>query len=150
MLETGATLPEITVADDAGVSTDLRSFVGSPLVLYFYPKDDTPGCTNEATQFRDLFEQFERRNVRIVGVSRDGVDSHATFKAKYELPYSLLADVDSALSDAFGTVVERTANGKTSIGVQRATFYFDADGTLAHVWPNVSVDGHAEDVLSKI
>jgi len=116
MLETGATLPEMTVADDAGVPIDLRSFVGSPLVLYFYPKDDTPGCTNEATQFRDLFEQFERRNVRIVGVSRDGVDSHATFKAKYEIPFALLADVDSSLSDAFGTVVERTANGRRAPG----------------------------------
>ncbi len=150
MLEPGATLPAMTIADDTGTDVSTGDYAGAPLVLYFYPKDDTPGCTNQATQFRDLWERFEAKRARIVGVSRDTVESHQRFKAKYDIPYPLLADVDSRLCDAFGVIVEKNMYGKRSKGVARATFLFDEGGKLAHVWPKVSVDGHAEDVLSKL
>ncbi len=137
MLEPGATLPAQTLADDSGTPISTRDLLGAPLVLYFYPKDDTPGCTNEATQFRDLTEAFAQKAARIVGVSRDSSASHQKFKKKFGIPFSLLADVDSALYHACGVV-------------SRSTFLFDSAGTLQHVWPRVTVDGHAEDVLSKL
>jgi len=150
MLETGAKLPAIKLADDSGAQISTKDLLGKHLVLYFYPKDDTPGCTNEATQFRDLYDDFEKKGATIVGVSRDSVASHVKFKTKYEIPFTLLADVDSELCNAFGVIVEKNMYGKKSMGVQRSTFLFDAKGKLVHVWPKVSVDGHAEDVLSKL
>jgi len=150
MLETGASLPAIDIADDTGTELSTRDYVGAALVLYFYPKDDAPGCSNEATQFRDLFESFEAKGARVVGVSRDSIASHRKFKSKFDIPFRLLADTQSALCDAFGVIVEKNMYGKTSLGVARATFLFDAAGTLVHVWPKVSVDGHAEDVLSHL
>jgi peroxiredoxin Q/BCP len=150
MLQTGAKLPKVELADDSGSDLSTLDLVGKPLVVYFYPKDDTPGCTNEATQFRDLTDEFEKKGVEIVGVSRDSVASHQKFKAKYDIPFRLLADTESKLCDAFGVIVEKNMYGKKSMGVQRSTFLFDKSGKLVHVWPKVSVDGHAEDVLSKI
>jgi peroxiredoxin Q/BCP len=150
MLEAGATMPSLNVADDTGKSISTQDLLGHPVVLYFYPKDDTPGCTNESSQFRDLFDDFEKRGAEIVGVSRDSVASHQKFKEKYNLPFRLLADVDSKLCDAFGVIVEREIAGKKSFGIQRSTFLFDASGKLAQVWPKVSVDGHAEDVFSRL
>jgi peroxiredoxin Q/BCP len=150
MLETGAKLPAVKLADDSGEQFSIKELLGKPLVIYFYPKDDTPGCTNEATQFRDLSDDFERKGAVVVGVSRDSPASHQKFKAKYGIPFRLLADVDSKLCDAFGVIVEKNMYGRKSMGVQRSTFLFDAKGKLVHVWPKVSVDGHAEDVLSKI
>ena len=150
MLQTGATLPAETVADDTGREMSTKDLIGQPLVVYFYPKDDTPGCTNEATQFRDLTEDFEKKGAVVVGVSRDSVASHQKFKAKYDIPFTLLADIDSKVCDAFGVIMEKINYGKRSMGIQRSTFLFDAKGKLVHVWPKVSVDGHAEDVLSKI
>jgi peroxiredoxin Q/BCP len=150
MLETGAKLPAIKLADDSGTQISTKDLLGKHLVLYFYPKDDTPGCTNEATQFRDLYDEFEKKGAAIVGVSRDSVASHVKFKTKYEIPFTLLADVDSELCDAFGVIVEKNMYGKKSMGVQRSTFLFDENGKLVHVWPKVSVNGHAEDVLSKL
>ncbi|MBD5635698.1 MAG: peroxiredoxin [Candidatus Eremiobacteraeota bacterium] len=150
MLETGAKLPALTLADDAGTNFSTHDLLGKPLVLYFYPKDDTPGCTNEATQFRDLSDDFEKKGAQIVGVSRDSEASHRKFKAKYDIPFRLIADTDSKLCDAFGVIVEKNMYGKKSMGVQRSTFLFDPSGTLVAVWPKVSVDGHAEDVLSKV
>jgi peroxiredoxin Q/BCP len=150
MLQTGAKLPKVELADDSGSDLSTLDLVGKPLVVYFYPKDDTPGCTNEATQFRDLTDEFEKKGAQIVGVSRDSVASHQKFKAKYDIPFRLLADTESKLCDAFGVIVEKNMYGKKSMGVQRSTFLFDTAGKLVHVWPKVSVDGHAEDVLSKI
>jgi peroxiredoxin Q/BCP len=150
MLQTGAKLPKVELADDSGSDLSTLDLVGKPLVVYFYPKDDTPGCTNEATQFRDLSDEFEKKGAEIVGVSRDSVASHQKFKAKYDIPFRLLADTESKLCDAFGVIVEKNMYGKKSMGVQRSTFLFDRAGKLVHVWPKVSVDGHAEDVLSKI
>lgn len=138
MLERGTNIPDVTLLDDTGAEVSLRSLLGKPLVLYFYPKDDTPGCSSEAKQFRDLYPQFQLKGVRVFGVSRDGVGSHCKFKEKFELPYPLLADVDSKLYDAFG------------VGRQRSTFLVDAEGVVTQVWPKVSVDGHAEEVLAAV
>jgi peroxiredoxin Q/BCP len=150
MLETGAALPAVSLDDDAGNTVDLASLAGRPLVIYFYPRADTPGCTNEAIQFRDDYAQFTKKGAQIIGVSRDSVAAQAKFKAKYELPFLLLADVDSKMCDAFGVIVEKNMYGKKSMGVQRATFLVGVDGKIAKVWPKVSVTGHAAEVLKSL
>lgn len=148
MLEPGATLPIVTVCDDTGAEISTKDFLGTPLVLYFYPKNDTWGCTKEATQFRDTYEAFRRKNTELVGVSRDAVESHRLFKEKYMLPFRLLADVESRLCDEFGVIVDENVYGKNAI--QRSTFLFDADGNLVRVWPKVTVLGHADEVLAAL
>ena len=150
MLEAGAKLPTVTLADDSGKMVSTKDLLGSWTVLYFYPKDDTPGCTSETQQFRDLYAAFKKKGADVIGVSRDSVASHEKFKAKYDVPFRLLADVDSELCDAFGVIVEKNMYGKTSVGIQRSTFLIDPKGKIEHVWPKVSVAGHAEDVLSKL
>ncbi|MGH7737549.1 MAG: thioredoxin-dependent thiol peroxidase [Candidatus Tyrphobacter sp.] len=147
MLREGDKLPAISVEDDVGKRVKVRDLLDDRLVLYFYPKDDTPGCTNEASQFRDLLSQFKRKKVRVAGVSRDSVASHRAFKKKYSLTFPLLSDVDSALCDAFGVIVEKVNYGKKYKGIQRSTFLIDAKGKIAKVWPKVTADGHAQEVL---
>jgi peroxiredoxin Q/BCP len=137
MLGEGDRLPEVTVLDDQGTEVTTTDLLGGPLVLYFYPKDDTPGCTSEASQFRDIYDQFEEKNARIVGVRRDSVESHQRFKNKFAIPFPLLADTESKLYKAFGV------NG-------RSTFLIDATGTIARVWPKVDVSEHAEEVLESL
>jgi peroxiredoxin Q/BCP len=151
MLGEGDRLPAVTVQDDEGREVTTTSLLGDgPLILYFYPKDDTPGCTTEASEFRDLYKQFQKKNARIVGVSRDSAASHQKFKTKFSIPFTLLADTSSALCDAFGVIVEKNMYGKKSMGVQRATFLIDGDGNIVKVWPKVKVDGHVEEVLSSL
>ena len=150
MLAAGDRLPRVTVADDTGKNVKTSDLMGKTLVVYFYPKDDTPGCTSEAGQFSDAYERFREKGAEIVGVSRDSADSHRKFKEKYGIPYRLLADVDSKLCDAFGVIVEKNMYGKKSLGIQRSTFLVDAAGTIVRVWPKVSVNGHAADVLAAI
>lgn len=137
MLAEGDKLPNLTVADDAGNPVKTADLLGSPLVLYFYPKDDTPGCTSEASQFRDLFAQFQKKGARIVGVSRDSAASHQKFKAKYKIPFMLLSDTESQLYKALGV------SG-------RSTFLIDGKGTIIKVWPKVKVDEHADEVLASL
>ena len=148
MLEPGATLPSLTVRDDTGTEISTRDLLGTRLVLYFYPKDDTWGCTKEATQFREEYDRIREKGVELVGVSRDSVESHRLFKEKYLIPFRLLADVESRLCDAFGVIVDENVYGKNAI--QRSTFLFDPDGTLVRVWPKVTVMGHAEEVLKAL
>lgn len=148
MLEPGASLPILTVRDDSGKDVSTEDLLGSQLVLYFYPKNDTWGCTKEATQFRDTYEAMKRKGVEIVGVSRDSVESHRLFKEKYMLPFRLLSDVESKLCDAFGVIVDENVYGKDQI--QRSTFLFDEHGKLVHVWPKVTVLGHADEVLAEL
>ncbi|HEY2476280.1 MAG TPA: peroxiredoxin [Candidatus Cybelea sp.] len=150
MLGEGDRLPDVTVLDDQGATVKTAELLGGPLVLYFYPKDDTPGCTSEASQFRDIYKQFERKKTRIVGVSRDSVESHQRFKKKYSIPFTLLADTDSKLCDAFGVIIEKNNYGKKGMGVARATFLIDEKGKIVKAWPKVSVDEHAEDVLAAL
>ena len=150
MLGEGDRLPDVTLLDDGGATLTTADLLGGPLVLYFYPKDDTPGCTSEASQFRDLYAQFRRKNARIVGVSRDSVESHQRFKKKYSIPFALLADTESKLCDAFGVIVEKNMDGKKSKGIARSTFLIDGEGTIVKVWPKVNVDEHADDVLASL
>jgi len=150
VLGEGDRLPAATVLDDEGKSIDTTDLLGTPLVLYFYPKDDTPGCTTEASEFRDLYKQFAKKKARIVGVSRDSVDSHRKFKTKYSIPFTLLADTDSTLCNAFGVIVEKNMYGKKSRGIQRSTFLIDDRGTIVKVWPKVKVDDHAQEVLASL
>lgn len=150
MLGEGDRLPDVAVLDDRGATVHTNELLDRPLVLYFYPKDDTPGCTSEASQFRDIYKQFERKKTRIVGVSRDSVESHQRFKKKYSIPFTLLADTESKLCDAFGVIVEKNNYGKKSMGVARATFLIDEEGKIVKAWPKVSVDEHAEDVLASL
>ena len=150
MLSEGDKIPKLTVVDDTGAKTKLTGLADDYLVLYFYPKDDTPGCTDEGMQFRDAAKAFGKKKARIVGVSRDSVASHQKFKAKYGLPFTLLADADQALCDAFGVIGEKNMYGKKVMGVIRSTFLIDAKGTILKVWPKVKVDGHAAEVLASI
>lgn len=137
MLGEGDRLPAVTVLDDKGATVTTTDLLGGPLVLYFYPKDDTPGCTSEASQFRDIYSQFKAKNASIVGVSRDSVESHQRFKQKYSIPFTLLADTESKLYSALGV------NG-------RSTFLIDKDGKIFKVWPKVNVGDHAEEVLGSL
>jgi len=150
VLSEGDKIPKLTVVDDTGAKTKLTGLADDYLVLYFYPKDDTPGCTDEGMQFRDAAKAFGKKKARIVGVSRDSVASHQKFKAKYGLPFTLLADADQALCDAFGVIGEKNMYGKKVMGVIRSTFLIDAKGTILKVWPKVKVDGHAAEVLASI
>jgi peroxiredoxin Q/BCP len=150
VLGEGDRIPAVTLLDDEGNSVTTTDLLGGPLVLYFYPKDDTPGCTTEASEFRDLYKQFQKKNARIVGVSRDSVESHRKFKAKYSIPFALLADTESKLCDAFGVIVEKNMYGKKSKGIARSTFVIDASGTIVKAWPKVKADDHAEEVLGSL
>jgi peroxiredoxin Q/BCP len=136
--------------DDTGAKIRLADLADEYLVLYFYPKDDTPGCTSEGMQFRDAAKAFGKKKARIVGVSRDSVASHQKFKAKYDLPFTLLADTDQALCDAFDVIGEKNMYGKKVKGVIRSTFLIDAKGAILKVWPKVKVDGHVAEVLASI
>ncbi|HEY8321776.1 MAG TPA: peroxiredoxin [Candidatus Baltobacteraceae bacterium] len=150
MLSEGDKLPKLTVVDDTGAKIRLADLADEYLVLYFYPKDDTPGCTSEGMQFRDAAKAFGKKKARIVGVSRDSVASHQKFKAKYDLPFTLLADTDQALCDAFDVIDEKNMYGKKVKGVIRSTFLIDGKGAILKVWPKVKVDGHVAEVLASI
>jgi thioredoxin-dependent peroxiredoxin len=151
VLAEGDKLPKLDLIDDEGREITSSALLGDgSLVLYFYPKDDTPGCTNEASQFRDLYKNFQKKNARIVGVSRDSVASHQKFKEKYKIPFTLIADTDSALCDAMGVIVEKNMYGRKSMGVARSTFLIDPSGTIVKVWPKVKVDEHADEVLASL
>jgi thioredoxin-dependent peroxiredoxin len=150
LLEAGDKLPQVSLEDDSGATIDTKDLLGRTLVLYFYPKDDTPGCTSEAGQFTEAQGAFEEKGAQIIGVSRDTVASHRKFRDKYGIPYKLLADVDSKLCDAFGVIVEKNMYGKKSLGVKRSTFLIDEQGTIVRAWPKVNIEGHAADVLAAI
>lgn len=151
MLEAGAKVPNVAASDDTGAPVKLRDLMRdhATVVLYFYPRANTPGCTDETMQFRDLYRDFSKKHAKVLGVSRDSVDAQAKFKAKFHVPFPLLADVDSKICDAFGVIVEKKLYGKTSLGIQRSTFVIK-DGTVARVWPKVRVEGHAAEVLQSL
>ena len=143
----GDTLPALTLDDDTGAATDLASLTGAPLVLFFYPKADTPGCTNEAKDFTTRAADFEALGVRVVGVSPDKALKQGKFRAKHDLSMTLLADEETTLAQACGVWVEKSMYGKTYMGVERSTFLFDDRGRCVEVWRKVEVKGHAEAVL---
>jgi peroxiredoxin Q/BCP len=149
-IEIGAPAPAFTVRDDQGRNVSLSDFSGKKVVLYFYPKDDTPGCTREACDFRDSMARLQSAGTVVLGVSKDSEGSHAKFKTKYSLNFPLLADVDGKLCEAYGVWQEKKNYGKTYMGIVRSTFLIDAKGNLAKVYSNVKVDGHAARVLEDL
>lgn len=146
MISEGDKAPSVTVTASDGRSVN-PSAPGQPLVLYFYPKDDTSGCTREAQDFTALAPDFEKAGIRVVGVSRDSMKSHERFIGKYGLAVPLISDVDGGISDAFGTWVEKSMYGRKYMGMERATYLIGADGQVLRAWRKVKVPGHAEEVL---
>jgi peroxiredoxin Q/BCP len=142
--------PDFTLPADDGSKVKLKDLRGSPVVLYFYPRDDTPGCTKEACAFRDLKKELARRGAKIFGVSTDDVASHEKFRDKYQLNFPLLADVDHKVAEKYGAWREKNMYGKKSMGVQRSTFLIDAKGVVRKVWKKVSVEGHDQQVLEAL
>ena len=149
-LEVGAKAPAFTAVTDSGTMVKLSDFKGKIVVLYFYPKDDTPGCTKEACAFRDASSQLEKLGAVVLGVSPDDEKSHAKFRDKFTLNFPLLADPEHKIGDAYGAWREKSMYGKKSMGIQRSTYLIDAAGKIAKVWKKVSVDGHDTDVLEAI
>lgn len=149
-LEAGAKAPDFTLPADSGRKVKLSEFRGKPVVLYFYPKDDTPGCTKEACAFRDLQAEMQALGAVVLGVSADDVDSHAKFRDKYQLNFPLLADTDHKVAEKYGAWREKVRFGKKSFGIQRSTFLIDAEGKIRKVWKSVQVDGHDQQVLDAL
>ncbi len=147
-LEPGQSVPDFSMPTDSGDTVSRDGLKGQPFVLYFYPKDDTSGCTKEAQAFTGLAADFAALGVRVIGVSRDSVTSHAKFRAKYALGVLLASDPENAVIAAFGSWVEKSMYGKKYMGIDRSTFLVDANGTLVKAWRKVKVPGHAEDVLA--
>ena len=149
-LEPGAKAPAFTMPTDTGGTVSLKDYKGKALVLYFYPRDDTPGCTKEAIAFTEHQAAFEKAGAEILGVSRDTVAKHGKFKAKHDLTITLAADDDGATTEAYGVWVQKKMYGKTSMGIERATFLIDGKGVVREVWRKVKVPGHAEAVLEAV
>ena len=147
MIEDGDKAPGFKLASDAGDVLELPKFKGKPVVLYFYPKDDTSGCTAEAKDFTRLATDFRKAGAEVIGVSPDSVESHAKFRKKYDLGVRLGADPDKAVAMAYGVWVEKSMYGRKYMGVERATFLIDGKGRIARSWRKVKVPGHAEEVL---
>ena len=150
MVEEGKPAPDFELNTDSGESVKLSDFRGKPVVLYFYPKDDTPGCTTQACGVRDSFGEFLQRGAVVLGVSPDDEKSHVKFKEKYELPFTLLADPEHKVAEQYGTWVEKKNYGKTYFGIIRSTFVIDAEGNVAKVFPKVDPKTHADQVLAAL
>lgn len=148
MLAEGDPVPDVALTGMDGARVSPADFKGNKLVLYFYPKDDTSGCTREAKDFTALAAEFEKEGIWILGVSKDSPASHARFAGKYDLRVKLASDEDGAVCAAFGTWVQKSMYGRKYMGIERATFLIDRDGTLARIWRQVKVPGHAEAVLA--
>ena len=147
-IEEGQRAPAFTLAADDGGKARLSDLRGQPVVVYFYPRDDTPGCTREACAFRDARSELARLGVVVLGVSPDSADSHRKFREKHQLNFPLLADERHAVAEKYGAWREKNMYGKKTMGIQRSTFLIDAEGRVAKVWKSVRVDGHDEQVLT--
>ena len=150
MVEEGKPAPDFSLTSDAGVEITLSKLRGRPVVIYFYPKDDTPGCTTQACGIRDAWSEFRKKGAVVLGVSPDDEGSHAKFREKYDLPFTLLADHDHKLTEQFGFWVEKKNYGKTYMGVERSTVVIDADGNVAKIFRRVKPDAHANQVLTAL
>lgn len=149
-LNIGDQAPDFTAATDGEGSVTLSDLKGKNVIIYFYPKDDTPGCTKEACGFRDNLPHFEGVDAMIFGVSKDTVAKHDKFKTKYDLPFTLISDEDGAVCNAFGTWVEKSTFGKKYMGIERSTFLIDKAGKIRHIWRKVKVKNHVEEVLATV
>lgn len=143
----GDSAPDIRLPATGDQDISFTDFKGRKLVVYFYPKDNTPGCTQEGQDFRDLYPEFEAAGVAILGISRDSVRTHQNFKTKHEFPFDLLADTEETACQAFGVIVQKKLYGREYLGVDRSTWLFDSDGILRQNWRKVRVKGHAQAVL---
>jgi len=150
MIEVGKPAPDFTLPDQRGEMVTLSALRGAPVVLYFYPKDDTPGCTTEACGFRDARAEYEKVGARILGVSPDSVATHLKFAEKHALPFTFLADSNRQVCELYGVWKERSIYGKKSMGVERTTLVIDRDGIVRKVYPKVRVDGHVQAVLATL
>lgn len=150
MLNEGELAPDFTLPSDGGTSVALSSLRGRKVILYFYPKDDTSGCTTQACDLRDALPRIEEAGAMVLGVSPDPVRSHEKFKAKYDLNFPLLADEDHSVAEAYGVWVEKSMYGRTYMGIERSTFVIDETGHLTKVWRKVTPKGHADRVLEAI
>jgi len=149
-LTVGRPAPDFSLVDENGKKVSLKSLKGTPVVLYFYPKDDTPGCTKEACDFRDSLKRLKRAGAQIFGVSLDGPESHRKFIGKYALPFSLLCDEDAAVSKAYGVYKQKNMYGKKYWGIERSTFVIDSRGAISALFRKVKVDGHVDEVLAAV
>ena len=149
-LKVGQKAPDFTLADDSGQKVKLSDFKGKKVVLYFYPKDDTPGCTKEACNFRDGFAEIKSRGAIVLGVSADSVDSHKKFKSKFELNFPLLADPDKKMIENYGVWKEKSMYGRKYMGIERTTFVIDPQGKISHIFPKVKVVEHYDEVLEAL
>jgi peroxiredoxin Q/BCP len=147
-LKTGDKAPDFTLSADGGGQISLSKLRGKKVVLYFYPKDDTSGCTAEACGFRDSFANFGKGDAVVIGLSRDSVASHDKFKKKHELPFALASDEEGKVCEAYGTWVEKSMYGRKYMGIERATFLIDEKGVISNIWRKVKVPGHVEEVLA--
>jgi peroxiredoxin Q/BCP len=150
VIEEGTPAPDFELQSDSGETVKLSELRGRPVVLYFYPKDDTPGCTTEACEFRDAYDVFRERGAEVLGVSPDDVTSHEKFKTKYELPFTLLADPDHAVAEKYGVWGERKFAGKSYMGINRSTFIIDGEGNVARALKGIKPAGHAAQVLDSL
>lgn len=149
-LKIGQRAPAIKLPTDTGETFSLADLKGKKVILYFYPKDDTSGCTKEACGFRDDWNQFRKLKTAVIGISKDSVASHQKFKKKYDLPFTLLSDEEIKVCEAYGVWVDKSMYGKKYKGIERSTFLIDEDGKIQHIWRKVKVDGHVEEVLSQL
>lgn len=149
-LEIGDKAPDFTLPTDGGGTVRLSDLKGQHVVLYFYPKDDTSGCTAEACQFRELFPKFGRSDATVIGISRDSVASHDKFKKKYKLPFTLAADEQGKVTERYGVWVQKSMYGRKYMGIERSTFVIDGKGVIRGIWRKVKVPGHAEEVLAAV
>src|SRR6267142_3116386 len=147
MLKEGSTAPAFNTKDAEGKSVELKDFRGQKVVLYFYPKDDTPGCTKEACSFRDAFADFEKRGIKVLGISPDNETKHKKFAEKFDLPFTLLTDTDHAISEKYGTYGQKKFMGRTYMGIIRTTFLIDEEGKIKRIFEKVKPDDHAREVL---
>lgn len=148
MIKEGTAAPDFTATNTNGDTVRLKDLRGKKVVLYFYPKDDTPGCTKEACSFRDAFSDFTKQGIEVIGVSTDSEASHQKFTAKYKLPFTLLADTDHSIADAYGVYGEKKFMGRTYMGVKRMTFLIDEKGKVKKVFEKVKPEEHAQEVLA--
>ncbi len=149
-LKAGDTAPDFTLPTDTGEPLTLSQLRGKKVVLYFYPKDNTPGCTQEACDFRDEHSALQKQGVIVLGVSKDSAKAHTGFKNKYQLPFTLLVDANADVCEAYGVINKKSLFGKTFLGIQRSTFLIDAQGNIQQVWRKVSVKNHVKDILNEL
>ena len=150
MIEIGAKAPDFTLQDTNGNAVSLSDFKGRKVVLYFYPKDNTPGCTRQACAFAAAYDAFRTKDIAVIGISKDSVASHVKFAEKYALPFTLLSDPDRVAIEAYGVWQEKKMCGKVSMGVVRTTFIIDEDGNISHIMPRVKPDTNAADILAML